>query len=51
MFENLPSLKSIHAFEAAARLGSFAVAGVELSLTPGAIGYQVKQLEKKLEAK
>ncbi|WP_420861927.1 LysR substrate-binding domain-containing protein [Algirhabdus cladophorae] len=48
MFENLPSLKSIHAFEAAARLGSFSVAGVELSLTPGAIGYQVKQLEKEL---
>lgn len=51
MFENLPSLKSMHAFEAAARLGSFAVAAEELRLTAGAIGYQVKQLENELGVK
>lgn len=51
MFENLPSLKSMHAFEAAARLGSFAVAAEELRLTAGAIGYQVKQLETELGVK
>ena len=49
MFQNLPSMKALHAFEAAARHTSFTDAAAELSLTPGAIGYQVRQLEASLE--
>ena len=49
MFENLPPLKSLRAFEAAARLGSFTVAARELSLTQGAVGYQVRRLESSLD--
>ena len=45
MFQRLPSMKALHAFEAAARHASFTEAATELSLTPGAIGYQVRQLE------
>ncbi len=48
MFQNLPSLKALHAFEAAARHCSFNAAAAEISLSPGAIGYQVKQLETSL---
>lgn len=40
-----PSLNALRAFEAAARLGSFAQAAVELSVTPGAISQQIKTLE------
>ena len=49
MFEQLPPLKSLRAFEAAARLGSFTEAAKELSLTQGAISYQVRQLESNLD--
>jgi LysR family glycine cleavage system transcriptional activator len=49
MFQHLPSLKALQAFEAAARLGSFNAAATELSVTPGAISYQIKQLESSLE--
>ena len=49
MFEHLPPLKSLRAFEAAARLGSFTAAARELSLTQGAISYQVSQLETSLD--
>ena len=49
MFQKLPPLKSILAFESAARLGSFTLAGQELSLTQGAISYQVRQLEQYLD--
>ena len=48
MFQTLPPLKSLVAFEAAARHSSFSVAAGELSLTQGAISYQVKQLESSL---
>ena len=48
MFARLPSLKALHAFEAAARHRSFSDAANELSLTQGAISYQVKQLESAL---
>ena len=51
MFQNLPPLKSLLAFEAAARNLSFTEAANELSLTQGAISYQVKQLEQSLEIK
>ncbi len=48
MFDQLPSLKALRAFEAAARHASFTNAANELSLTQGAISYQVRQLESEL---
>ncbi|MDE2607089.1 MAG: LysR family transcriptional regulator [Burkholderiales bacterium] len=45
----LPPLPALRAFEAAARLGSFAQAATELSLTPSAISHQVRVLEKWFE--
>jgi len=48
VFRHLPPLKALPAFESAARLGSFNAAAVELSVSPGAISYQVKQLESSL---
>lgn len=45
MFQNLPPLKSLLAFEAAARYLSFSDAADELSLTQGAISYQVSNLK------
>ena len=48
MFDNLPNLRALRAFEASARCGSFSLAGAELSLSPGAVGYQVKQLEAQI---
>ena len=44
----LPSLKSIQAFEAASRLGSFAAAAGELLVTPSAISHQIKHLEHEI---
>lgn len=44
----IPPLKSLQAFEAAARLGSFQKAADELFLTPSAISHQVKFLEEYL---
>ena len=49
MFKRMPSLKALRAFEAAARYGSFKRAATELALTPGAISYQVRQLESHFE--
>lgn len=46
---DLPPLSALRAFDAAARHQSFAAAGVELHLSPGAIAHQVKQLEAWLE--
>jgi LysR family glycine cleavage system transcriptional activator len=48
MFKHLPSLKALRAFEAAARHSSFTRAAMELSLTQGAISYQVRHLEAEL---
>ena len=42
------SIKSIQAFEAAARLGSFAVAADELTVTASAVSHQIKLLEEQL---
>jgi LysR family glycine cleavage system transcriptional activator len=42
------SIKAIQAFEAAARLGSFALAADELAVTPSAVSHQVKLLEEQL---
>ena len=44
--QRTPSLYALRAFEAAARLGSFARASEELHLTPSAISHQVRALEK-----
>lgn len=43
-----PSLASIRAFEAAARLGSFAKAAQELDTTAASVSYHVRQLEKQV---
>lgn len=43
-------LNALRAFEAAARLGGFAAAAEELSVTPGAVAQQVKALEAHLGA-
>ncbi|MFM0597522.1 transcriptional regulator GcvA [Paraburkholderia dilworthii] len=45
---NRVTLKSIQAFEAAARLSSFALAAEELFVTPSAISHQIKLLEEQL---
>ncbi|OXC73284.1 transcriptional regulator GcvA [Caballeronia sordidicola] len=45
---NRVTLKSIQAFEAAARLSSFAFAAEELFVTPSAISHQIKLLEDQL---
>lgn len=42
------SIKAIQAFEAAARLGSFALAADELVVTPSAISHQIHLLEEQL---
>jgi LysR family glycine cleavage system transcriptional activator len=44
-----PSLRSIAAFEAAARHASFTRAAAELNLTPGAISHAIKALEQRLD--
>jgi LysR family glycine cleavage system transcriptional activator len=43
-----PSLSSIRAFEAAARLGSFARAGQELGTSAASVSYHVRQLETQI---
>jgi LysR family glycine cleavage system transcriptional activator len=44
----LPSLVSIRAFEAAARLGSFAKAAQELDTTSASVSYHVRRLEEQI---
>ena len=41
-------LKAIQAFEAAARLSSFALAAEELFVTPSAVSHQIKLLEEQI---
>jgi LysR family glycine cleavage system transcriptional activator len=48
MFNHLPSMKALHAFESAARHGSFMAAAEELAVSAGAVSYQIKQLESSL---
>jgi LysR family glycine cleavage system transcriptional activator len=43
-----PSLSSIRAFEAAARLGSFSKAARELGTTSASVSYHVRQLEQQI---
>ncbi|MGL1834914.1 transcriptional regulator GcvA [Rhodocyclaceae bacterium SMB388] len=45
------SLKAVQAFEAAARLSSFALAAEELFVTPSAVSHQVKFLEEQFGVK
>jgi len=45
----LPSTRSLRAFDAAARLGSFSGAARELSVTQGAVSHQISELEKLLD--
>ena len=45
---DLPPLRALTAFEAAARLGSFRLAAVELGITRSAVSHQVKSLEQRL---
>jgi LysR family glycine cleavage system transcriptional activator len=42
------SIKAIQAFEAAARLGSFALAADELAVTPSAVSHQIRLLEEQI---
>lgn len=42
----LPPLRALTAFEAAARLGSFRLAGDELGITRSAVSHQIKALEE-----
>jgi len=51
MFAQLPSLNSIKAFEAAARLRSFKEAANELSVSPTAVSHQIRGLEDKLQVR
>ena len=46
----MPPLNAVRAFEAAARLGSFKEAAIELGVTHGAISQQVRLLEDRLGA-
>jgi LysR family transcriptional regulator, glycine cleavage system transcriptional activator len=45
---DLPPLRALTAFEAAARLGSFRAASAELGITRSAVSHQVKLLEDRL---
>jgi LysR family transcriptional regulator, glycine cleavage system transcriptional activator len=46
MIRRLPPLNAIKAFEAAARLGSFSRAALELNVTHGAVSRQIRTLEE-----
>ena len=46
--KNIPSLRHLMGFEAAARLGNFSRAAEELHLSQSAISHQVQQLEEQL---
>lgn len=48
MKKRLPSINALRSFEAAARHQSFTLAAAELSVSPAAIGFQVKRLEEDL---
>lgn len=48
MRDPLPPLPGVQAFEAAARLGSFAAAASELHLSPAAVSQRIRSLETHL---
>lgn len=47
-WRRLPAVSTLRAFEAAARLGSFAAAARDLNVTPPAIAQQVRALEEEI---
>lgn len=47
-YRNHPPLNSLVGFEAAARLGSFSLAAIELNVTQSAISHQIRSLEEHL---
>lgn len=51
MFERLPPLQTLRAFEATARLSSMTLAAAELHVTHGAISRQIRKLEEHLGVK
>ena len=51
MFESLPSLQTLRAFEAAARLGNYTRASEELSVTHSAVSHQIRALEESVGRK
>jgi len=51
MFEHLPPLQTLRAFEATARLSSMTLAAAELHVTHGAISRQIRKLEEHLGLK
>lgn len=51
MFDNLPPLQTLRAFEATARLSSMTLAAAELHVTHGAISRQIRKLEEHLALK
>lgn len=51
MFETVPSLNALRAFEAAARHLSLAKAAAELRVTPSAMSHLIKSLERQLGTK
>ncbi|GJM11429.1 MAG: transcriptional regulator [Lysobacteraceae bacterium] len=51
VFQIIPPLRALRAFEAAARHMSFTAAAAELHLTQAAISHQIKVLEERLEIK
>lgn len=48
MLEQFPGLRSLRAFNAAARLLSFTKAADEMGVTPAAISHQIKELEEQI---
>ena len=51
MKRTLPPLNGLRAFEAAARLGSFARAAEELDTTAASVSYHVRRLEEQTGAR
>ena len=49
MNARIPPLPALRAFAAFIRLGSVQAAAEELSLTPGAVGHQIRALEEVLQ--
>ncbi|WP_273908087.1 transcriptional regulator GcvA [Enterobacter bugandensis] len=51
MFDRLPPLQTLRAFEATGRLSSMTLAAAELHVTHGAISWQIRKLEEHLGVK
>ncbi len=51
MLKKIGSLNSLRTFEVAGRKMSFTKAAEELHITQGAVSYQIRELESRLEVK